>query len=229
MSQDSNHLLRIESVSKSFQTPGSGEQLQILSDVSFELPKGETLAILGESGSGKSTLLGLIGGLDHVNQGQIEIVGKDITRFTEDQLADFRAQHLGIIFQRFHLMSHLNALENIALPLDLAGRSDAMATAKTYLEKVGLGHRGHHYPSQLSGGECQRVAIARALSVEPVLLLADEPTGNLDFKTSDSVSELLFELVEQSNSAMVLVTHDRELGDRCDRKISLKEGKLCSP
>ncbi|HEX4925989.1 MAG TPA: ABC transporter ATP-binding protein, partial [Bdellovibrionales bacterium] len=187
---------------------------------------GETVAILGQSGSGKSTLLSLLAGLDAPTNGAVEIAGRNVSAMPEAELARFRAAHLGIVFQQFHLMSYLSALENVQLPLEIAKVKDSSSDARSLLGKVGLGHRLHHVPAQLSGGEKQRVAIARAMIVKPQLLLADEPSGNLDRKTGDEVMELLFAQVRASGMAMILVTHNEQLANLCARKLELRDGRL---
>ena len=200
--------------------------LEILHDVSLVVDTGETLAVTGPSGSGKTTLLGLLAGLDVPTSGSIVIDGCDITQMDEDQRALFRGQHVGFVFQSFHLLHSLTALENVALPLDLAGVPDATARAKAYLQQVGLGQRMAHFPSRLSGGEQQRVAIARAFASRPQYLFADEPTGNLDGNTGALIIDLLFELNRQHNTTLILVTHEQRLAERCGRQVVIEQGVL---
>jgi len=217
-------ILRAQSLSKVVQ---SGETpLTILDDVSFEVEPGASVAIVGASGSGKTTLLGLMAGLDRPTSGEVWLDGQGLSALDEDARAALRQRLLGFVFQSFQLLPALTALENVMLPLELAGASDAQARARTWLERVGLGRRGHHYPRQLSGGEQQRVAIARAFSGEPKLLMADEPTGNLDGATGVEVAELMFRLNREHGTTLVLVTHDLTLAARCGRRISLAAGKL---
>ena len=200
--------------------------LTILRDIDFSLRQGETAAIVGASGSGKSTLLSIIAGLDTPTRGTVFIDGVDLFARDEDQRAALRAQKLGFVFQSFQLLGNLTALENVMLALELAGRRDARSAATAMLQRVGLGERLHHKPSQLSGGEQQRVAIARALVHRPRLLLADEPTGNLDDHTAEAVRELLFALNRELGTTLVLVTHDLDFAARCDRVLRLHDGQL---
>lgn len=200
--------------------------IEVLRQVNLEIAPGESIAILGQSGSGKTTLLSLIAGLDRPDAGQVIVCGKDVNGMTEEELTKFRAAHLSIVFQQFHLMKYLNVLENVALPLELAGDPDAAPKAHAVLERVGLAHRLGHLPHQLSGGEKQRVAIARGLVTRPKLLLADEPSGNLDAKTGDAVMNLLFEQVKETGTALLLVTHNEALAERCDRRLKLTGGVL---
>ena len=190
------------------------------------VPSGQRLAIVGPSGSGKSTLLGLIAGLDSPSTGSILIDGTDVTRLGEDQLARLRGEKIGFVFQSFHLIPSLTALENILVPMEITGRRDAGARARDLLVEVGLEDRGHHYPSQLSGGEQQRVAIARALSNEPVILLADESTGDLDTKTGHHVIELLLAINRQLGATLVVVTHDQEIASIADARVYLRDGRV---
>ena len=201
-------------------------QLNVLAGVNVSIGEGETVAIVGPSGSGKTTLLILLAGLEQPGTGRIELDGVDITRLNGDALADIRRDGLGIIFQSFHLVPSLTALGNVSLPLEIAGKEGARERARTMLEKVGLAERADHYPSQLSGGEQQRVAIARALVHAPKLILADEPTGNLDVHTGAKIIELLFGLNADSGATMVLVTHDEQIARRCQRILRLQNGKL---
>ena len=212
-------ILSLKNISKFF-TQGS-ETIHVLNNINLELESGETLAILGPSGSGKSTLLSLLAGLDSPSSGEIKIAGKNMTQMSEAELTQLRAEKFGIVFQQYHLFNHLTALENVSLPLELRNQSGSEHSAKKVLEQVGLGHRENHYPSQLSGGENQRVAIARAFITQPQLLLADEPSGSLDVKTGDQVMDLLFNLVEDKKTTMVLVTHNESLALRCKKQLRL--------
>jgi putative ABC transport system ATP-binding protein len=200
--------------------------LAILSDVSLAIARGETVAVMGASGAGKSTLLALLAGLDEPTSGSVTLAGNELTALDEDGRAAVRARHVGFVFQSFHLVPSLTALENAMLPLELAGRSDARPAALEVLAKVGLGERVGHYPRQLSGGEQQRVAIARAFVTRPDVLFADEPTGNLDSVTGGRIMDLLFGLNEEAGATLVLVTHDRELAARCGRVIRLDAGRV---
>ncbi|HYR73878.1 MAG TPA: ABC transporter ATP-binding protein [Candidatus Acidoferrum sp.] len=202
--------------------------MEVLTDVSLEVPAGQFLAIAGPSGSGKSTLLGLIAGLDQPTAGQIEVAGVDVTALDEDGLARFRRDHVGYVFQSFHLLPTLTAQENVAVPLELAGDAGAAARAAALLAEVGLAERAHHYPVQLSGGEQQRVAVARAMARRPALLLADEPTGNLDSATGKQIIELLVGLNRRLGSTLVLVTHDAALAAHADRVVTLRDGRIVS-
>lgn len=203
-----------------------GAKLKVLDAVNFSMTRGDTVAIVGPSGSGKTTLLQLLAALEQPSQGNIVLDKQTLSSLSPDELADFRRDNMGIVFQSFHLIDSLSALANAALPLDIAGKADASARALSMLEKVGLKHRTTHYPQQLSGGEQQRVAIARALVHEPKLILADEPTGNLDEKTGKKVADLLFDLHAQTQATLVLVTHDMRLAQRCKRLFWLESGKL---
>jgi putative ABC transport system ATP-binding protein len=200
--------------------------LTILADVGFAIAQGETVAVVGASGAGKSTLLALLAGLDEPSGGHVTLAGQDLTRLDEDGRARLRAQRVGFVFQSFHLVPSLTALENVMLPLELAGRGDARTAATEVLGRVGLGDRVQHYPRQLSGGEQQRVAIARAVVTGPALLFADEPTGNLDAATGARIMDLLFGLNAATGATLVLVTHDRELAARCGRVLRLEAGRL---
>ncbi|HUP56854.1 MAG TPA: ABC transporter ATP-binding protein [Bdellovibrionota bacterium] len=204
----------------------AGTPVEVLKGLDLEVKAGETVAILGQSGSGKSTLLSLLAGLDAPTRGTVRLAERPIVGMSEAELARFRARHLGIVFQQFHLMSYLSALENVRLPLEIARMPEASPGSRELLEKVGLAHRLDHLPSQLSGGEKQRVAIARAMIARPSCLLADEPSGNLDRRTGEEVMDLLFEQVRTSGMAMVLVTHNEALASRCDRKLALRDGRL---
>ena len=200
--------------------------LTILDDVSFAVGAGETVAVVGASGAGKSTLLALLAGLDEPSKGSVWLEGTELSALDEDGRAAARARHVGFVFQSFHLVPSLTAHENVMLPLELAGRSDARAAAQAVLTQVGLGPRLGHYPRQLSGGEQQRVAIARAFVTRPSVLFADEPTGNLDTATGHRVIELLFDLNAANGTTLVLVTHDREIAARCGRVIELDAGRM---
>ena len=218
-------LIEVNDLHKAYPLPESG-QLTVLNGADFSVKAGDTLAVTGQSGSGKSTLIALLAGLDKPDRGRIKINGSDLTAMEEAGLTRFRAAHLGIVFQQFHLLPHLSAEENIRLPLELLGRSRERGEIEALLENVGLTARRTHLPAQLSGGECQRVAIARALAVKPLLLLADEPTGNLDVATGREIADLLFHLAEQEQMTMLVVTHNRELAERCSRRLQLAQGLL---
>jgi putative ABC transport system ATP-binding protein len=216
-------MIDLRGVSKTVQ---SGDHpLTILHPLDFTIPSGQFVAIVGPSGSGKSTLLGLIAGLDAPTTGQVVIDGTDITTLGEDALARLRGEKIGFVFQFFHLVPSLTAFENILVPMEIAGRRDAVARARKLLEEVGLGERGHHYPSQLSGGEQQRVAIARALANDPPILLADEPTGNLDSTTGRLIMELLTQVRGTRKTTLVLVTHDADLASLADVRLVLRDGR----
>lgn len=204
----------------------NASRVHVLKGIDLEIQKGTSTGIVGPSGSGKSTLLMVIAGLERVDDGRIVINGTDITRLNEDELAAFRGKHVGIVFQSFHLIPNMTAVENVAVPLELSGDPDAMQKAKAELEAVGLGHRLNHYPGQLSGGEQQRVALARALAPEPTVLIADEPTGNLDGETGVQVANLLFERQRDKGLTLVLVTHDVGLAKQCDRTIPVRSGVI---
>jgi len=218
-------ILEIKNISKSFHQPRSGI-LEVLKQVSFGLSAGETNAITGQSGSGKTTLLSLIAGLDSPDKGKVILDGEDLCTMKESRLARYRAMKIGIIFQQFHLMPHLSAWENISLPLEILKQDQIQDRVDDMLEKVGLSDRRHHLPGQLSGGECQRVAIARALIIKPALLLADEPTGNLDIETGEKVARLLLDLVEKENKTLILVTHNPSLANQCWKIRKLDRGRL---
>lgn len=217
-------IVLIKELSKNF-IQGS-KTLQILKSINLEINQGETVAITGQSGSGKTTLLSLLCGLDLPHHGDIQIDGEVISQMNEQERTLFRGRNLGIVFQQFHLMPHLTALENVALPLEINGRSNAQKKAEDALAKVGLLERLQHFPEQLSGGEKQRVAIARAMVTTPRLLIADEPSGNLDNETGEMVMNLLFELVAKEKITLLLVTHDPVLAARCSRQLRLKNGEL---
>ncbi len=206
--------------------PSQSGPVNILRGVTFTVKPGETVSIVGRSGSGKTSLLMIIGGLERATQGRVCVAGEDITQLSEDSLARFRRQHVGIVFQSFHLIPTMTARENVAVPLELTQRKNAFALAEEALRKVGLGHRLAHFPAQLSGGEQQRVAIARAFAAEPSLLLADEPTGNLDDTTGAAIIDLLFDLRKQHGTTLLLVTHDARLARRCRRAIRMEDGSI---
>ncbi len=216
-------ILDVKNVGKSVET---SEKLTILSNISFSLDKGDSLAVIGSSGSGKSTLLGLLAGLDVPTEGDVILAGKSLSQMNEDERASLRAEHVGFVFQSFQLLESLTAVENVMLPLELEGRKDARVRAVELLQRVGLGERTHHYPKQLSGGEQQRVAIARAFASDPTILFADEPTGNLDSKTGESIIELLFKLNAEEKTTLVLVTHEARLAARCQHRIQIEAGRL---
>ena len=216
--------LQAEGLSKRF---SSGEsKVAAVSAVSLAVKAGESLAITGASGSGKSTLLALLAGLERPDAGRVLVEGQDLTAMSEAKLSVFRGQRMGIVFQSFRLLPQLSALENISLPLDLSDHADAQALAEHWLAKVGLKGRGKHLPSQLSGGEQQRVALARALAVKPAVLLADEPTGNLDTKNGALVEELLFKQAKEQGAALILVTHDARIARKAQRVVAMKDGKI---
>lgn len=219
-------ILQLEKLSKTYPSAQGIEAVTVLSDLNLQVEKAETVAVLGRSGCGKSTLLSLIAGLDAPTSGEITLAGKSLINMNERDLSKFRASNIGIVFQQFHLMPHLTAQENVSLPLELLHDKEAKAKAAVVLESIGLFERRKHFPHQLSGGECQRVAIGRALVVEPAILLADEPTGNLDEKTGDQLSRLLFELVESIQMTLLLVTHNRAMASQCSRQLTLKNGNL---
>lgn len=219
-----NAILRVEHVSKRVTTAET--ELTILNDVSLQIQAAQSVAIVGPSGAGKSTLLGLMAGLDSPSSGEIWIGSHQITKMNEEGRAAVRAELVGFVFQTFQLLGSLTALENVALPLELAGQSNAIATAKSYLSDVGLAARLGHYPKQLSGGEQQRVAIARAFACQPKILFADEPTGNLDQTTGAAISDLLFNLNEQSDTTLVLVTHEQRLAERCGTIVTIDDGRV---
>lgn len=216
--------LSLKQVSKSYSQ--AGQTIQVLADLNLEVKKAETIAILGQSGSGKSTLLSLLAGLDKPEKGQIIIDDHAIESMDEGGLSKFRGKTMGIVFQHFHLMKHLTAWENVALPLRIAGQADVEQDAVQALKMVGLSHRQDHYPYQLSGGEQQRVAIARAFVTRPALILADEPSGNLDQDTGSNVMDMLFDMISEQKMTLILVTHNPSLAEQCHRKLRLKSGKL---
>lgn len=204
---------------------GAG-RTHILKGIDLSISTGESVGLVGPSGSGKSTLLMVMAGLERADKGTVKAAGQELGAMSEDQLARFRGQNVGIIFQSFHLVPNMTALENVAVPLELSGDPKAFDRAKEELEAVGLGHRLNHYPTQLSGGEQQRVAVARALVTNPEILIADEPTGNLDETTGEQIIELMFNAQERKNTTLVLVTHDPSLADRCQRKIRVHSGTV---
>lgn len=205
---------------------GNAGLVQILHGITLDVQKGETVGLVGPSGSGKSSLLMLMGGLERASAGQVRALGHDLSAMNEDQLAALRRDHFGVVFQSFHLIPTMTALENVAAPLELAGQPDAFTRAAQELASVGLEQRADHYPSQLSGGEQQRVALARAAAPRPDIMLADEPTGNLDSKTGAAIIDLLFDLSAREDATLVMVTHSPELAARCDRVVELVDGRL---
>jgi putative ABC transport system ATP-binding protein len=223
----SDPIIAVEHVFKSV-TDSTGT-LDILRDIDFSLAARETAAIVGASGSGKSTLLSIIAGLDTPSAGTVRLDGQDIFALDEDARAAMRSRKLGFVFQSFQLLANLTALENVMLPLELAGRRDARRAATEMMRRVGLGERLGHYPRVLSGGEQQRVALARAFVVAPAVLLADEPTGSLDFATGETVMELMFELNREQGTTLLLVTHDVAIASRCDRRITIEAGRIAEP
>ncbi len=217
-------IIKAEHLSKRIDSPGG--TLTILDDISFSIKRAEALSIVGASGSGKSTLLGLLAGLDVPSAGRVLLQHTDLSTLDEDQRAALRAEHVGFVFQSFQLLHNLTALENVMLPVELAGRDDPRAQAAAELAAIGLEHRLHHYPNQLSGGEQQRVAIARAFVTRPKILFADEPTGNLDGNTGDTIGRTLFALQKEYGATLVIVTHDTSLTKNCDRVLTLHNGRL---
>ncbi|MAZ03596.1 MAG: hypothetical protein CMN56_10695 [Sneathiella sp.] len=202
--------------------------VNILRGVDLSVQQGETVGIVGPSGSGKSTLMSIMAGLEVPTSGSVSIIGEKLEEMGEDALARFRRENIGIVFQSFHLIPTMTALENVAIPLELAGESEAFSLAEARLKAVGLADRATHYPAQLSGGEQQRVALARALSTNPKILLADEPTGNLDGKTGEIIIDLMFRLHEQEGTTMILITHDDALAQKCNHQIRLEDGRVVS-
>lgn len=217
-------MIRLEDVELSL--PSAAGLVHILRGLSLSVVPGETVSIVGPSGSGKSSLMMVVAGLERATAGRVEVSGRTLATMNEDALARFRRESVGIVFQDFHLVPTMSALENVAIPLELAGRADAFDRAEESLTAVGLGHRLSHYPGQLSGGEQQRTALARAFAAAPPLLLADEPTGNLDEETSGKVLDLLFDLRDRHESTLVLITHDAALAARCDRIVRLVDGRI---
>jgi putative ABC transport system ATP-binding protein len=222
----SEPIIAVQRVTK--QVADTSGTLTILHEIDFELRARESVAIVGASGSGKSTLLSIIAGLDVPTSGTVKLLGQDLFAIDEDARAALRSRSVGFVFQSFQLLGNLNALENVMLPLELMGRSDARAAAGEMLRRVGLGERLGHYPKVLSGGEQQRVALARAFVVHPALLLADEPTGSLDFATGEKIMELMFEMNRELGTTLVLVTHDRAIAARCDRQLRIEAGRIVS-
>ncbi len=220
------NILHLHQVGKVYRS--GNRDLKVLDDVNFSVEAGSTLSIVGPSGSGKTTLLGLCAGLDRASSGQVELSGIHLNGLNEDQLADIRNRYVGFIFQNFQLMPTLTALENVMVPLELRGEKNVRNRAMDLLDKVGLADRGHHYPTQLSGGEQQRVSLARAFSNQPQILFADEPTGNLDAETSVKVEKLLFDLNTEAGTTLILVTHNLELAAKTQRIIRIKGGKILS-
>ena len=205
---------------------GNAGPVEILRDITLDVARGETLGLVGPSGSGKSSLLMLMGGLERATAGQVQALGHDLTAMNEDQLARFRRGNMGVVFQSFHLIPTMTALENVATPLELAGKRDAFDRAEAELRAMGLGARMDHYPAQMSGGEQQRVALARAAAPRPAILLADEPTGNLDGENGQAIMDMLFGLRDAHGATLILVTHAPELAARCDRVIRLRDGRI---
>lgn len=224
MMNSQSAVIRVEGLGKQVISPEG--DLDILSDINFSIQSGESVAIVGASGAGKSTLLGILAGLDVPTSGKVWLNGEDFFRLDEDGRARMRGQSIGFVFQSFQLLPSLTALENVMLPLELINKPDARGTALQELQRVGLSRRVHHYPRQLSGGEQQRVAIARAFAPGPRILLADEPTGNLDTRTGQKIIDLLFELNQDANTTLILVTHDVDLAARCQRRLELDAGSL---
>ncbi|MGH1464278.1 MAG: ABC transporter ATP-binding protein [Cognatishimia sp.] len=219
-----NNVLSLKDVRLALE--GNAGLIEILHGITLEVPQGETLGLVGPSGSGKSSLLMLMGGLENATGGSITALGQDLTSMTEDQLARFRRDNMGVVFQSFHLIPTMTALENVATPLELAGHKDAFERAFQELEAVGLAQRADHYPAQMSGGEQQRVALARASAPRPKILLADEPTGNLDGANGTAIMDMLFGLRDRHGATLVLVTHSNELAGRCDRIVRLRDGRI---
>lgn len=207
---------------------GSDHQVEVLKGISLDIHEGETVGLLGTSGSGKTTTMMVMAGLESLDSGSIELAGFDITDMDEDSLATIRREHVGIIFQAFNLISSMTALENVMMPLEIAGRNDALERAKEALESVGLGERMKHLPTELSGGQQQRVSIARAIVGSPHIIFADEPTGNLDADTSDSIIKTLFKAADEANAALVLITHDGKLAKLCDSMVTIDAGVITS-
>ncbi|MHA7873930.1 ABC transporter ATP-binding protein [Roseivivax sp.] len=226
MASPSDHVLSLEDVTLSLN--GNAGMVEILHDITLSVTKGETLGLIGPSGSGKSSLLMVMGGLERASAGRVSALGRDLTAMDEDALARFRRDHMGVVFQSFHLIPTMTALENVATPLELAGDRDAFDKARAELEAIGIGHRADHYPWQMSGGEQQRVALARAAAPRPEILLADEPTGNLDGVNGAAIMDMLFGLRDRHGATLVLVTHAPDLAARCDRVVTLNDGRLAS-
>ncbi|MFT4733745.1 MAG: putative ABC transport system ATP-binding protein [Algoriphagus sp.] len=219
-------ILNVSGLSKVYKS--GSKELTVLDDITFDVSSGDTFSIVGPSGSGKTTLLGLCAGLDDANSGEVILCGTSLNSLGQDERALLRNEHVGFIFQDFQLLPTLTAIENVSVPLELQGAKNAVSKAKILLEKVGLGDRLSHYPSQLSGGEQQRVALARAFSTSPSILFADEPTGNLDEETGEKVIQLLFELNKEAGTTLIIVTHDMDLAERTQHILRLKGGKILS-
>jgi putative ABC transport system ATP-binding protein len=219
----SSHVVELEDIYLALGR--SARRVEILRGLGLNVKSGEAVALTGPSGSGKSSLLSVAGGLEHPDQGRVVIAGQDLTVMNEDQLALFRRDNVGFVFQSFHLIPNMTALENVAVPMEFAGRRDAFERANAMLARVGLAERTGHYPTELSGGEQQRVALSRALVVEPRVLFADEPTGNLDAATGADIADLIFELRKEHDTSLILVTHDPALAARCDRVFALEDGR----
>jgi putative ABC transport system ATP-binding protein len=216
--------IQVEHLSKRVHLPD--QILDVLNDINLSVYEGESCAIVGRSGSGKTTLLGILAGLDLPSSGRVSLAGQDISDLSEDERAEVRAQNVGFVFQSFHLLTHLSAIQNVMLPMELQGISNPEARARELLQELGLAERGQHFPQQLSGGEQQRVAIARAFACNPSVLFADEPTGNLDSETGAEIINLLFKLNDQMGTTLVMVTHDNALAERCDRICKIESGRL---
>ena len=217
-------MIQLENIHLKLEGPAGA--VNILRGIDLSVAEGETVSIIGPSGSGKTTMLMVIAGLEKASSGDVRVNNIDLNTLDEDGLAVFRRDTMGIVFQNFHLVPTMSALENVAIPFEFAGRADAFEQAREGLEAVGLGHRVDHYPGQLSGGEQQRVALARGFAAKPKLLLADEPTGNLDQETSDAVINLLFSLTENYKTTLLLITHDAIIGKRCDREVHIADGQV---
>lgn len=226
MTLDSSGQLALQLRQVRLQLPSADGQLTILDNVSLDIMRGETVALVGPSGSGKTSLLMVSAGLEPATTGEVCVAGRRLDTMKEDELARFRRDHIGIVFQAFHLMPTMTALENVALPLELSGERNPWNRAKEALEAVGLAHRLTHYPSQLSGGEQQRAALARAIVMRPAVLMADEPTGNLDRETGHQIFELLFSLQKAYGATLLMITHDGELAARCARTVSMQDGRI---
>jgi putative ABC transport system ATP-binding protein len=216
--------LLIKNLQKSFKQ--GEDQVTVLRGLNTDIKNGEVVAIVGQSGSGKSTLLSLLAGLDQADSGEVVVDGVNISALDEKKITEFRGQNIGIVFQQYHLVSHLTSLENVMLPMEILGRPDVEAQAEALLKEMGLEHRMNQFPSRMSGGECQRVAIARALAVHPKILLADEPSGNLDIHTGEKVMDIFFNAVKKYRTTTILVTHSEALAKRCQRTLRLSEGQL---
>lgn len=218
-------IISLDNVSLSLPGPG-GKTVHILQEISLQVQAGETISVVGPSGSGKTSLLMLLAGVERASGGRLEVCGRDITHLGEDELAGFRQEHVGIVFQNFHLIPTMRAVENVAVALEFAGYDDSAQRAEEQLASVGLGERLDHYPDQLSGGEQQRVALARAFATQPSLLLADEPTGNLDSENGHKIMDMLFDLQAKHGTTLMLITHDKELAARASRHLLMKDGRL---